>query len=338
MEMRYLSQINTEIIKNKTCLLRVNLDIKDPNRESLRIEAVMPTVKYLLKNNVKIIILSHRGRPNGIDSSLSLKPLVDMLSKKVGQQLEWLENLRFDKREQENSDEFAKELAGKGDFFVNDDFATSHRSCASLVAITKFLPSYGGLLLESEVENLSKIIQNPKKPLIVIIGGSKIDDKINLIDNLKNKTDYFLMGSAYLKLPRTKDQGPSNDPASPSLGGQLPNNVLFPVDNNQGFDIGDKTIEQYSQIIKTAETIVWNGPLGKFEESSYANGSIQIAKAIIAANHNGAFSIVGGGDTEQFLSANNLKDDIGFISTGGGAMLEFLSGKKLPALEALKNQ
>ena len=195
--MQFLSQLEKGGINNKTCLLRINLDIKNPDKESLRIDAVIPTIKFLEENGAKIIILSHRGRPDGIDLELSLAPFIEILSKKIGHKLEWLENLRFDRREQENNVEFGQELASRGDFFVNDDFATSHRSCASLVAITKFLPSYAGLLLEKEIENLSKVMINPEKPLIVIIGGIKIADKAGMIENFKDKADYFLMGGAY---------------------------------------------------------------------------------------------------------------------------------------------
>lgn len=330
--MTFLSQLKKEKMAGKTCLLRVNLDIKDPAKESLRIDAVIPTIKYLLANEAKVLILSHRGRPDGVNPDLSLKPLVEILSKKIGYQLKWLENLRFDHREQENSDGLAKELASKGDFFVNDDFATSHRSCASLVAITKHLPSYAGLLLEKEIKNLSKVMQDPKKPLVLIIGGNKINDKIEIIEYFKDKADYFLMGSAYFKfqISNLKFQ---ND--------ILESKVIFPQDfieeNGKKLDIGPKTIKQYSEIIKTAKTIIWNGPMGLYENKKFIEGSKKIAQAIIFARQQ-IFSVVGGGDTAQFLAEIGLKNKFGFISTGGGAMLKFLSGKKLPALEALDNQ
>ncbi len=324
MSMKYLSQLKKEGIAGKTCLLRINLDIKNPAKESLRIDAIIPTIKFLEENGTKIIILSHRGRPNGIDLKLSLEPFIEILSKKIGHKLEWLENLRFNPQEQENDAEFGRELASRGDFFVNDDFATSHRTCASLVAITKFLPSYAGLLLEKEIKNLSKVMTSPKKPLVVIIGGIKINDKVGMIENFKDKADHFLMGSAYSKLPTSNFK--------------LTNKIMLPSDhiteNNEDFDIGPETIKKYSEIIKTAKTIIWSGPLGLFENAKFLNGSKKIAEAVADSN---AFTVVGGGDTSQLLKTLGIENRFSFISTGGGAMLEFLSGKKLPALEALEN-
>lgn len=305
-------------------MLRVNLDIKDTTKESLRLESIVPTIKFLLDNKVKILLLSHRGRPEDSDPQLSLKSLVDILSDKVNFNLDWLENLRFDAREKANDENFAKELAELGDFFVNEDFATSHRVCASLVAITKYLPSYAGFLLEKEVANLSKVMIDPEKPLVMIVGGVKIDEKIGMIENFKDKADSFLMSSAYIDLQNDLLKNPK---------------VLMPVDwTGEGYkklDIGQKTIEKYSQVIAQAKTIIWNGPLGLMSANPvYSHGSRKIAQAIIDSS---AFSVVGGGETTQLLLELGLQDKFSFMSTGGGAMIEFLSGKKLPALEALEN-
>lgn len=315
----------------KTCLLRINLDIKDPAKESLRIDAVIPTFDFLIERGAKILILSHRGRPTGcLDPGFSLKPLIEILLAKVRGRhktsINWLENLRYDAREQENDDCFARELAARGDFFVNDDFATSHRACASLVAITQYLPSYAGLLLEKEVANLSKVMINPEKPLVIVIGGAKIDDKVGMIENFKDKADHFLMGSAYYKFQISKSRFQNEK-------------VIFPEDfieeDGQKLDIGPETIKKYSEIISSAKTVIWNGPLGLLSDNpTYARGSKKIAQAIIES---GAFSAAGGGETTQLLLELGLQDKFSFVSTGGGAMLEFLSGKKLPALEALEN-
>ncbi len=353
--MLYLSSLKKEELAGKTCLLRINLDIKNPEKDSSRLDAVIPTIKFLLDSEAKILILSHRGRPphqserlltlekershgdgaSFVDSQFSLSRLIKILEKKVGQKIDYLENLRFDPREQANDENFAKELASKGDLYINDDFATSHRVSASMVGITKFLPSYAGLLLEQEIKNLSRAMENPQKPLVIIIGGIKIDDKVGMIEHFMNTADYFLMGSAYLGIMNKE------------LGIRDVKKVIFPQDSIRGdgkdLDIGPKTVEQFCKIISTAKTIIWNGPVGMFENPKYLDGSKKIAEAVIDS---GAFSVIGGGDTDQLLNQLGIKNKFGlapspqgevrgFISTGGGAMLEFLSGKKLPAIEAL---
>ena len=325
--MFYLSQLKKEDLAGKTCLLRINLDIKNPEKDSWRLNAVIPTIKFLLEAGAKPLILSHRGRPQSENASasdlkFSLKPLVEILEKRIGQKLDYLENLRLDPREQNNDENFAKELAAKGDLYINDDFATSHRASASMVGITKFLPSYVGLLLEQEIKKLSKVMENPERPLVIIIGGIKIDDKMGMINHFKNIADYFLMGSAYIDLQNELLKNPK---------------VIIPVDwigeNNKKLDIGPKTIEQFSKIISPAKTVIWNGPMGLLSENSrYSEGSKKIAEAIIESR---AFSVVGGGETSQFLLESGMINKFSFVSTGGGAMLEFLSGKKLPAIEAL---
>ena len=337
--MKYLSQLTKDQIEDKKCLLRINLDIKDPSKDSLRIDASLPTIKFLLEGGAKILILSHRGRPERPDSKLSLEPLIKILQTKtdltfrsptsVGSQtslnLSWLENLRFDPREQQNDDGFAQELASKGHFFVNDDFAVSHRANASVMAITKHLPSYAGLRLEKEIKILSGAVNNPQRPLVLIIGGAKIDDKIGVIENFRSKADHILTGSSYIDLLKSNFQG-KFDFAK----------IIIPEDwtgeDGRKLDIGSKTIDKYTNIISQAKTVVWNGPMGMFENPKYLNGSQKIAEAIISS---GAFSIIGGGDTQQLLNQLGIEDKFSFISTGGGAMLEFLAGKKLPALEVL---
>ena len=336
--MKFLSKQHLKDKAGQTCLLRINLDIKDPAKESSRITAVIPTIKLLLDNGIKIIILSHRGRPRPEDGSqinqkseFSLKPLIDILFQKLPPiygsltSIDWVENLRFDPREQKNDDGFARELASRGDFYVNDDFATSHRVVASLVAITKYLPSYAGLLLEKEVVTLSRAMENPERPLVLIIGGEKIDDKVGMIKNFSERADYFLMGSAYAGI-RNQESGIKD----------FDSKVIFPEDfieeDGRKLDIGPKTVKKYMEIISQAKTIIWNGPLGQCEEPRYADGSKKIAEAIIESK---AFSVVGGGDTQQFLAGLGRENEFSFISTGGGAMLEFLAGKKLPALDML---
>lgn len=318
--MRYLSQLKKSDLAGKTCLLRVNLDV-EPDLGNWRLNGVIPTIKFLLENNCKIIIFGHRGRPEGKrDDKLSVEPVVNILSQKIGQKLEWLENVRFDAREQAVDKSLAKEIAIKGDLFVNDDFATAHRSSATVSHLPKLVPAYAGLLMEKELRALSRVIKTPEQPLVVIIGGLKIGDKVGVINYLYDKANYFLMGSTYLSIKNNK------------------NKVISPEDyvydeNSNKLDIGPKTIEKYKKIIDKAKTIIWNGPLGRFEDEQYREGSEKIARAIATSS---AFSIVGGGDTDKLVRVLGLvPDDFGLISTGGGAMLSFLAGKELPAIEAL---
>lgn len=319
--MKLLSKITKNEVVGKTCLLRLNLDVKDPHLNSLRLTASVPTIKFLLDSGADPLIISHRGRPNGSDLSLSLKPCVEVLQDLVGQKLRWLENLRFDEREQNNDESLAEELAQKGDFFVNDDFATLHRKNSSVWHLPRFRPSYAGLLIEKELANLTRVRETPVAPLVVIIGGIKISDKLDVIKYLESKVEYFLMGSAYLK---NKD-----------LERQVSNfkKIILPTDwVGDWLDIGPETIKKYDKLIRRAKTIIWNGPIGKFEDERYRVGSKAIAGSIAES---GAFSVVGGGDTEALLDTLKIKKSFNFISTGGGAMLDFLADKELPGLKAL---
>lgn len=300
--------------------MRVNLDVQDSQRDSLRLKACLPTLRFLLTAGARPIIISHRGRPQGIDASLSLAPAIAVLEKELGEKLSWHENVRFDSRESENSIAFAKELAANADIYVNDDFATSHRTATSLVAITKLLPSYAGLHLEEEVTNLSRVRDNYDIPRVVIIGGIKLEDKLGVIQKLENENTRFLLGSAY-RLPR--EALPANA------------NILLPQDGIGGdpwLDIGPQTTQEYTKIIATAKTIIWSGPLGNAENEAYAAGSRAIAQAIIKS---GAFSVAGGGDTADFLQKEGLLTKFNWVSTGGSAMLAFLASKPMPALQPL---
>lgn len=319
--MRLLRSLGKKSLRGKKCLVRINLDIKDPHKDSLRLRAALPTLRLLFANKAKPIILSHRGRPNGIDASLSLKPAIKILEHELGKKLTWRENLRFDPREEENELSFAKELAAGADIYINDDFATSHRTAASLVAITKLLPSYAGLRLEEEIVNLSRIRDNPKTTLAIVLGGIKLEDKMGVIQQLENENTRFLLGSAY-HLPRE---------AFPRHA-----RITMPQDGigigRIWKDIGPKTIKEYAHILARTKTIVWSGPVGAVEDSAYAKGSRAIAKAIIKSK---AFSVVGGGDTVDFLQNEGLLEKFNWVSTGGGAMLAFLAHKKMPALATL---
>ena len=340
--MRYLSRLAPSDFKNKICLLRLDFNTED----NWRMLASVPTIKFLAKYCKAVVILSHRGRPKGFERDLSLRPLRKVLSKMLKRNVVFmphfrfleiknlvreasggtvflLENLRFLEGEAENNRILAEHLAMLGDFYANDAFAVSHRANASVAAITKFLPSYAGLELEAEIKNLSKVIKNPKKPLVIILGGLKIKDKMAVYKNLKEKASAFLIGGALtpatLRLKLSK--------------------VIWPVDskrNGEGVirDIGLNSEKLFSKEIAKAKTIIWNGPLGDIGQKQFKSGTKAIAKAIVGNKK--AFKIIGGGETVMFLKKMKLDKKINFISTGGGAMLDFLAGKKLPGIEALK--
>jgi len=385
--MKSLKSLN---LKNKRVLIRVDFNVplkKNRIQDDKKIKAALPTIKSVLKQNPKkIILMSHLGRPKGrYNKDLSLKPIANKLEKlikikveflkeplsqKVKDQIETsknkifvLENLRFYKEEKKNNKQFAKDLSKLADIYINDAFGTSHRSHASVEAVTKFLPSYPGLLLQKEIEIMSKALKKPKKPFIVILGGSKVSDKIGVIKNLLRKADVILIGGAmmftfYKSLK--KETGKSLvEKDKLKLAKKLlktsKRKLILPIDtvitskiNNKaksktvdidnipknmiGVDIGPETIEIYKEIISKAKTIIWNGSLGINEIKKFAKGTNEIAKAI--AKNKKAISIIGGGDTAA--AVDKLKLKFTHVSTGGGASLEFLEGKKLPAIKALE--
>lgn len=302
-------------VKNKRVLVRcdfnIPLDEKENIADDFRIKQTIPTIEYLLKNEAKVILMSH------LANNKSLFVIEERLEKYLGsEEFTLLENLRFNKGEKENDDNFAKELAQLGDIYINDAFGVCHRKHASVVGVPKYLPSGAGFLLEKEIEVLSKVLKNPERPLVVIIGGNKIESKAKVIEQFLEKADYVLIGGRIAE--QIKDKS---------------NKLYIPVDSKNGFDIGPKTIKIFSEIIKKARTILWAGPLGKFEDSVYEQGTKKVAKLIVKNNQ--AFKIAGGGDTIFALTKFGLRDKFDHISTGGGAMLQFLSGEELPGLKAL---
>jgi len=261
--------------------------------------------------------MGHLGRPEGrVVEDLKLAPVEKRFRELLdSKNIIFLENLRFDKREEENDAGFAKELAGLGDFYVNEAFASSHRQHASIVGIPKFLPHCAGFHFASEVENLSKILENPKRPLVFVIGGDKLETKLPLVVELAHFANSVLVGGALTQNMNI-------------------NNVLFAKPTDDGFDISDDSIMKFGEIIKKAGTVVWNGPMGKFEDEKWEMGTRKIAEAIAGC---GGFRVVGGGDTISALKKFNLIDKMDYVSTGGGAMLEFLAKGTLPGIEALEN-
>ncbi|MBI1838955.1 MAG: phosphoglycerate kinase [Candidatus Colwellbacteria bacterium] len=352
-----------------TYLLRTNLDIEDKKpQNSLRLRSAASTIKLLSKKNNKLVILSHFGRPVGNDPDFSLKRFKKSLEGKIKKRIVFipghnfsnikriilkaplgtlflLENLRFLKGETKNDYKLSKSLADLGNRYVNDDFATSHRSNASNVGITKFLPSVPGPTIKNEIRNLKQILENPRKPLVLILGGIKMADKIGVIDNLLSKTDYVLLGggsaNTVLKA-RGVNVGKSAFDAKvvKSIGRLCKNKkIITPIDFKKSggkiLDMGHKTLAGYTAIIKSARTVIWGGPLGQFENREFSSGSYGVARAIAKSR---AFSIVGGGETVEIITHLGLEKKISFLSTGGGAMLDYLAGLKLPALVALKLQ
>jgi len=344
--MHYISKTNPKNLRG-TALLRLDFNTED----DWRMEAALPTIKFLLKYANEVIVLSHKGRPDGFDKKLSLEKdamrLSKMLGKKYNKKVIVLENLRFMKGEKKNDPHFAEKLASLGDYYVNDAFAVSHRTNASVVAITKFLPSYAGLLMEKEIEQLSGIMKKPKKPFIVILGGAKIGDKLGIVSHFKNKADFFLIGGApanTLVHLRGVDIGKSmREKKLSSAIRSFVNSkkIVLPVDfrreKGKILDIGPHSEREFKKYIAKARSIIWNGPMGVFEKKKFSYGTKAVARAIFA-NHK-AKIVIGGGETVaslKLLKAKSLKLKANiFISTGGGAMLEFLAGKKLPGIEVL---
>ena len=389
------SIINEKNLKNKKILLRLDLNVplhKNKITDTTRIDKILPTLNFLIKEKAKIIILSHVGRPNGkIVKELSLKPICKELQNKLGKKVKLitenikeikskkilnnyneeiliLENIRFYSEEEQSDDKFAELLSNLGDIYVNDAFSCSHRAHASIQEIPKFLPSFSGLQLDLEVDALNKITSKITRPITCIIGGSKISSKIDVIQNLIPKFDNIVIvggmannfiefyGNSVGKSIKEKNCNkiveeiinlskkenckityPVDVVVSKYLNGSPKKKELSEILSDEIIlDIGPKTIEKITNIIDNSKTILWNGPAGYFENPNFANGSIQIAKKITAKNKaNKIFSVVGGGDTVSLL--NNLKavNEFNFVSTAGGAFLEYLEGKNLPGITAL---
>jgi phosphoglycerate kinase len=382
-------------LNNKRILLRLDLNVPlddDKITDTTRIDKILPTLNFLLSQNVKIIIISHVGRPKGkVVNKLSLKPICKDLEIKLSQnirliskdikeiaskdlfnkndeKLVMLENIRFYSEEEKNNPHFAKQLASLADIYVNDAFSCSHRAHASIDEITNFLPCYSGLQLDSEMNALKKITSEIKKPITCIIGGSKISTKINIIKNLIPKFDNIIIVGAMANniikytgnnIGKSIQEENSNPIIKEifSLSETQNCKIIYPQDVVVGknlndspqikelnkisiddmiLDIGPKTINIIKNIIDESNTILWNGPAGYFENPNFANGSIEIANKIVENNKsNKIYSVAGGGDTFSLLNNLNSINDFNFVSTAGGAFLEYLEGKELPGIKAL---
>ena len=382
-------------LSEKKILLRLDLNVPLDNgkiTDTTRIDKIIPTISFLLKNNAKVIILSHIGRPKGkIVSSLSLKPVCEDLKNKLNESVKlitknlkeidsdelfnnqdikivMLENIRFYEEEEKNDNKFAKHLASLADIYVNDAFSCSHRAHASIFEISKFIPSYAGLQLNLEISALTKITSEIKKPITCIMGGSKISSKINIIKNLITKFDNIIivggMANNILKYKEyeigksiqenncdqiieeifslSKKENckiiyPEDVTVGKGLGGSAEIKELNNISKDELIlDIGPKTIKAIDLLIEESSTILWNGPAGYFENPNFAKGSVEIAKKIIEKNKNNTiYSVVGGGDTVSLLNNIGATSNFNFVSTAGGAFLEYLEGKELPGIKAL---
>ena len=393
--------INDLNLQGKRVFIRVdfNVPLKDGVvTDDTRIRETLPTLRLAIQKGGRLVLASHLGRPKGgPDSKYSLKPAAKKLEELLGKPVAFaldcvgpgaesqsralrdgeilvLENVRFHPEEEKNDEAFSKQLAALCDgLFVCDAFGSAHRAHASVVGITRFVKqSAAGLLMEKELAYLGKALSNPARPFVAILGGAKVSDKIEVVENLMKIADAMLIGGgmAYTflkadcqpigkslveddKLELAKrlraeaqqkkfallvpvDQVVAEEFKADAAKKTLP--VSQTPDGWMGLDIGPKTIETYRQKISGAKTIVWNGPMGVFEMPAFANGTLEIAKAVAAATSAGATSIIGGGDSVAAVHQAGVADKISHISTGGGASLEFLGGRKLPGVEALTNK
>ena len=381
-------------LKGKKVFVRCDFNVPmDENKnitDNRRIGEALPTIKYLLEQNCKVILCSHLGRPKGeVKEEFSLKPVAKELSKLLGQEVIMandvigkdaetkaanlkngevmlLENVRFHREETDNDPEFAKKLASLAEVYVNDAFGTAHRAHASTVGITKYLPAVSGFLIEKELKFLGNTLENPERPFVAILGGAKVSDKIGVIDSLLEKVDTLMIGGgmAYTFF-KAQGYGVGNSLCEPDKcdlalelmkkAKQKGVKMMLPVDTKigkefkpdteskivgwkeipdewEGFDIGPETIKMFKDELQHAKTVIWNGPLGLFEFDQFAIGTNEIAKTLAEID---ATTIIGGGDSAAAAQKAGLADKITHISTGGGASLEFLEGKKLPGIEAL---
>jgi phosphoglycerate kinase len=380
-------------LRGRRVFLRADLNVPlegERVTDDTRIRAVLPTLEHALRAGASVVLASHLGRPKGKpDPKFSLAPVARRVEELLGRPVALapdcvgpeveamarglkpgdvllLENLRFHKEEEANDEGFARRLAGLADVYVNDAFAAAHRAHASTEAMTRFLePAVAGLLMRRELQALTRIMERPERPLVAILGGAKVSDKVALVENLLARVDALLIGGGmaftFLKaegreVGRSLVEAERLDTARQvlALGRQRNVPIVLPSDavaadgvdspggrtvgvdaipaTQMGLDIGPRTAERFGQEIARARTIVWNGPMGVFEKAPFAGGTLAVARAVAGGT---AFSVVGGGDTIAAVNMAGVADRIGYISTAGGAFLEFLEGRTLPGVEAL---
>jgi phosphoglycerate kinase len=393
-----MKTVNDFNFKNKKAIIRVDFNVPlDENfnvTDATRIEAAKPTIDKILADGGSVILMSHLGRPKGVEEKYSLKHILKTASAILGVPVQFaancvgdeakaaseklqsgevllLENLRFHAEEEAGDLAFAKELASLGDIYVNDAFGTAHRAHASTTIIAQFFPKDKcfGTLLAKEIESLNKVLNNSVKPVTAVLGGSKVSSKITVIENILDKVDHMIIGGGmtftFVKalggkignsiceddkqelaleiLRLAKEKGVQiHIPVDVIAGDKFSNDANTQVvdvraipDGWEGMDAGPKSLENFKKVILESKTILWNGPLGVFEMPTFAKGTIALGEFIAESTANGAFSLVGGGDSVAAVKQFGFEDKVSYVSTGGGAMLEMLEGRVLPGIAAI---
>ena len=393
--MRTLDTVN---FSNKKALIRVdfNVPLDEDKRvtDHTRIKAAKPTIEKVLADGGSCVLMTHLGRPKGVDDNLSLRHIVSEIQKVLGVDIQFskhtigseaesqanalqpgqvmlLENLRFYEEEIKGDEEFASALSKLADCYINDAFGTAHRAHASTTVVAQFFPNakYFGSLLAQEIDAIDRVMSTGEKPVLAVLGGAKVSSKITIIENILDKVDHIIIGGgmsftfakamggqignsiceedkqelALSILASAKEKGvqihlPIDVVAGDNFSNEA-NQQVFPVDQIpdgwEGMDAGPESVAAFAEVVSQCKTILWNGPLGVFEFSRFSQGTTALGKAISASTKNGAFSLVGGGDSVAAVKQFNMEDQVSYVSTGGGAMLESLEGKTLPGIAAI---
>ena len=390
--------LDTANFSNKKVLIRVdfNVPLDENNRvtDHTRIKAAKPTIDKVLAEGGSCVLMTHLGRPKGVDDKLSLRHIVSEIQKVLGVDVQFskdtigpgaeakaqalqpgqvilLENLRFYDEETKGDEQFANALSTLADCYINDAFGTAHRAHASTTIVAQFFPKakYFGYLLAQEIDAIDRVMSTGEKPVLAVLGGAKVSSKITIIENILDKVDHLIIGGgmsftfakamggqignsiceddkqelALSILSSAKEKGVQiHLPTDVVAGDQFSNEAnqqIFPIDQIpdgwEGMDAGPESLAAFREVVLKSRTILWNGPLGVFEFSRFSQGTIALGEAISASTKNGAFSLVGGGDSVAAVKQFNMENEVSYVSTGGGAMLESLEGKTLPGIAAI---
>lgn len=390
--------LDTANFSNKKVLIRVdfNVPLDENNRvtDHTRIKAAKPTIDKVLAEGGSCVLMTHLGRPKGVDDKLSLRHIVSEIQKVLGVDVQFskdtigpgaeakaqalqpgqvmlLENLRFYDEEIKGDEQFANALSTLADCYINDAFGTAHRAHASTTIVAQFFPKakYFGYLLAQEIDAIDRVMSTGEKPVLAVLGGAKVSSKITIIENILDKVDHLIIGGgmsftfakamggqignsiceddkqelALSILSSAKEKGVQiHLPTDVVAGDQFSNEAnqqIFPIDQIpdgwEGMDAGPESVAAFREVVLKSRTILWNGPLGVFEFSRFSQGTIALGEAISASTKNGAFSLVGGGDSVAAVKQFNMENEVSYVSTGGGAMLESLEGKTLPGIAAI---
>ncbi|MBN10420.1 MAG: phosphoglycerate kinase [Flavobacteriaceae bacterium] len=390
--------LDTANFSNKKVLIRVDFNVPlDENKrvtDHTRIKAAKPTIDKVLAEGGSCVLMTHLGRPKGVDDKLSLRHIVSETQKVLGVDVQFskdtigpgaeakaqalqpgqvmlLENLRFYDEETKGDEQFANALSTLADCYINDAFGTAHRAHASTTIVAQFFPKakYFGYLLAQEIDAIDRVMSTGEKPVLAVLGGAKVSSKITIIENILDKVDHLIIGGgmsftfakamggqignsiceddkqelALSILSSAKEKGVQiHLPTDVVAGDQFSNEAnqqIFPIDQIpdgwEGMDAGPESLAAFREVVLKSRTILWNGPLGVFEFSRFSQGTIALGEAISASTKNGAFSLVGGGDSVAAVKQFNMENEVSYVSTGGGAMLESLEGKTLPGIAAI---